>query len=214
MKKHTIRLVLMTIMFLSLTLVCSGHAAPITGLFNTGVDDSNQVLGATAIDSHYRIIASSDSNGPNAYVTTDGNYPFGYWMPNNTSSKWIAPTKDTNAGYEFTYRTTFDLTGFNPTTALINGYGGTDDLGAIYLNGKYVCNINGFGSLTPFAISSGFVSGLNNLDFVVTNSGGGPTGLRVEFATATASPVPLPSALYLLAPGLLGLIGIKRKHLG
>jgi hypothetical protein len=36
----------------------------------------------------------------------------------------------------------------------------------------------------------------------------------IAAATVEANPVPIPSALYLLAPGLLGLVGFKRKYLG
>ena len=39
----------------------------------------------------------------------------------------------------------------------------------------------------PFVINSGFVLGLNTLDFVVNNSFFGPTALRVEM-TSTATP--------------------------
>jgi len=44
----------------------------------------------------------------------------------------------------------------------------------------------------------------------LTPNGNGDFYLHIQAGT----PVPLPSALYLLAPGLLGLIGLKRKYLG
>jgi hypothetical protein len=42
-----------------------------------------------------------------------------------------------------------------------------------------------FSTFTPFTISSGFVQGVNTLDFVWTNASG-PSGLRVEVAGTVA----------------------------
>ncbi|MCX5805717.1 MAG: DUF642 domain-containing protein [Proteobacteria bacterium] len=39
-------------------------------------------------------------------------------------------------------------------------------------------------------------------------------GPAIDLVSVEKAPVPLPSALYLLAPGLFGLVGIKRKYLG
>jgi len=75
----------------------------------------------------------------------------------------------------------------------------------------------GYSSLGPFTLGSGFIAGINTLDFVVNNIGGeitNPTGLRVEFQSATADQVPVPAAIWLLGSGLLGLIGIARRRAG
>jgi hypothetical protein len=77
---------------------------------------------------------------------------------------------------------------------------------ALLLNGSSTGNTappsgNGFSQLTPFSISSGFVSGINTLDFIVENNWPGPTpsGLQVEM-TGTAA-VPEPATLAILAIG-------------
>ena len=60
----------------------------------------------------------------------------------------------------------------------------------------------GFGALTPFTISSGFVAGVNTLDFIVPNVGG-PSGLQVQIS-GTATAVPEPSGFQsALAGGLI-----------
>ena len=57
--------------------------------------------------------------------------PFGPWLPNDANSKWIGPAKADTHGNDGTpanplatsyrYQTTFDLSGLDPTTALITG---------------------------------------------------------------------------------------------
>src|SRR5207249_7296988 len=84
----------------------------------------------------------------------------------------------------YTYRTTFDLTGLNPATAVLNLKWAADDSGVVQLNGAAVpsCAVSGYTTLTGCAISSGFVNGVNTLDFLVTNAGTSPNaiGLRVD----------------------------------
>ena len=73
---------------------------------------------------------------------------------------------------------------------------------------------NGFTAYTAFVIASGFVAGVNTLDFIVHNDyqvGGNPVGLRVEM-TGTASPVPLPAAAWLLLSGLVGFAALGRRR--
>ena len=110
----------------------------------------------------------------------------------------------------FTYQTTFDLSGLDHTTASILGRWATDDQGIdILINGTATGNTSAsFGVFTDFTINSGFIAGVNTLDFVVTN-GHGPTGLRVEITNANAVALDEPYALALLGLGLLGL-GINR----
>jgi len=54
------------------------------------------------------------------------------------------------------------------------------------------------------------------LGIVSSGGGGGKTSVDIGSLNYNyvVNPVPLPSAIFLLAPGLLGLIGIKRKYLG
>lgn len=204
----------------------------IPGLYNTGSTSEGSV------DPHYALTVSADPSST-AYVASS--FP-STWLPNtpppgpsfNSSlvaqipvSKWIAPAANqiTAGAGNYIYQTTFDLTGFSPSTASITGRWAANDMGLdILINGLSTGQTTG-GTFNPFAISTGFISGINTLDFLVLNDpsilGLNPTGLRVEFLSATAlsasgtptSVVPLPAAAWLLGSGLVGLFSFaRRKH--
>ena len=200
---------------LILVLIGSAQAAPIN-IFNTGVDANGDVVaGGTVGDEHYTL--TSDPNGTITGIKTataiSEGYPIGPWLGDNSLSSWIGPNTDNlvGPGGLFTYQTTFDLSGLDHTTASILGRWATDDQGIdILINGTATGNTSAsFGVFTDFTINSGFIAGVNTLDFVVTN-GHGPTGLRVEITNANAVAVDEPYALALLGLGLLGL-GINRN---
>ena len=71
-------------------------------------------------------------------------------------------------------------------------------------------NYTDFQTLNSFSIDSGFVSGINTLDFVVQNLGTqpNPTGLLITDLCGTAEPlnVPEPSAAALVFMGILALM--------
>lgn len=169
----------------------------IPGLYNTGVDDYNTPLSDGETDSHYIIIQSADAKfpGPNAKVILSNEFPMGNWYPNGNKSKWIAPRTDAGKWNEagiYVYRIYFDLTGHDLKSTVIKGGWSTDNDGMdILINGKgtgFATPYEAFGwGLFPFEIKSGFVEGINTLDFVV-NNGFAPTGLRVEFAP-TSKPI-------------------------
>ena len=179
------------------------QAVPITGLFNTGVDDFGVALGAGAADSHYSIVSPAQA----ARVIVDA-IP-GTWLPNTSSRRWIwqnangPPTNTT-----LTIRTTFDLTGLDATTAAISGSWATDNFGTdILINGLSTGNTcSGFSSFCGFTVNSGFVSGVNTLDFVVQDVGF-ISGLLVGSISGTADTVaaPEPATLLLLVLGLAAL---------
>jgi hypothetical protein len=91
----------------------------------------------------------------------------------------------------YVYRTTFTLfAGVNPSSVKLTGFWSGDDTGeALLLNGVVTGNSTPlsaevpFGAANyvpnPFAITSGFRTGENILDFVITDGGLAVTGFRV-----------------------------------
>jgi hypothetical protein len=194
-------------------------ASAIPNLFNTGVDASHNALPGGSVDPHYTLMSSADPSypGPGAIVTSV--IPAGYWAPNADTSVWIAPAADENwpalgtahpAG-QYVYRLPIDLTDFDPSTVTITGVWGVDNEGYMMLNGAQVgVLVTTYNNpLNAFLLNSGFVSGVNYLDFVITNYPGGgsnPTGLRVDRLQGTGTTtvgvgkLPAARAIELLAP--------------
>jgi len=164
---------------------------PIAGIFGTGVDANNALLANGATDPHYILAASADLSapGPDAFVVIDTQFPIPPWLPSGPNSKWIAPMADQSTGNapgSYTYETSFDLTGFDPTQIQLVGQWAVDNGGTdILVNGTSTgITSPGFTSFTPFTLTtiSGLGPGINTLDFVMNNAGGtpNPTGLRVD----------------------------------
>ena len=207
---------------LTIPFVVDSQATSISGLFNTGVDNSNVLLANGATDPHYTLITSADPSfpGPSTFVVNSSAYPLasGPWIADGPNSKWIGPTANpdltaTPAGL-YVYQTTFNLTG-NPSSAVITGEWTSDNNAVIFLNGNNTGITDGsahYGAFSTFTINSGFVAGLNTLDFDVTNApevgGLNPTGLRVEFSGTSA---PEPCVILLLGFGLAGLAAFRKK---
>lgn len=198
------RKMLLSMAVIMLFWTSQASAATIDGFFNTGVDASGYALTNGVTDSHYTIDAASAPYSP--YVV-NGFYPIapdGPWVANSAKSMWISPTLNTEAGAEYVYTTTFSVTGSDAGTALLSIKIAADDDVRVSLNGNLVTTVNGAFSDWHYLTISGFTAGTNTLTFDVINSGGGPTGLRVEA-------VPLPPAAALLAPGLFMLAAMRRR---
>jgi hypothetical protein len=175
-------------------------------IYGTGQADDGSLLANGATDPHYQLLSAPetvDANGP--FVTLENGFPFnGYWIGNRPNSMWISPHANendysggfTDAEGDYTYRTTFDLTGYDPNTAVLRGQlTGDNSLTDVLLNGQDTGisdpNQTLFTTWHPFTLSSGFQSGSNTLDFVIHNIAGtqhNPTGFRVEFTSALANP--------------------------
>ncbi|MDX6446522.1 MAG: hypothetical protein QOH71_3596 [Blastocatellia bacterium] len=156
-------------------------------LFNTGVADNGSLLASGATDPHYVLLNTSPVS-PNAFVLS-ANQIVGY-VANSATSQWLGPDPPGSNGGQggfYTYRTTFNLD-CDPSTAVISGQWSTDNEAEIFLNALptgVTTGASAFGAFPPFVITSGFVSGVNTLDFRVRNrlsSQGArtPTGLHVQ----------------------------------
>ncbi|HEY3455633.1 MAG TPA: PEP-CTERM sorting domain-containing protein [Bryobacteraceae bacterium] len=184
-------------------------------IYGTGMGPGG-VLADGAVDIHYTLSSTDpDFPGPAAFVTNQDALALA-WIADSAISKWISPTAfgtDGHPSVEYDYTTTFDLTGLDASTAILQGMISADDGTTIFLNGNPVSPLFGtYTSSAPFQINSGFVSGLNTLTFAVQNYGGGPTGLNVAISGA-AAPTPEPSSVALLGAGLAFAFTLFRRRL-
>jgi hypothetical protein len=200
----------------------TGLSVQIAGVYNTGVDAFGNVLPLHSIESHYAVSGVASV----AYVVPKATHPvsgFG-WMVAPPGAAWIGPNSTANT-YTFDpdgtyhYTLSFDLTGYNPATARITGSWAADNSSGIWLNGNYTGfgkNEWGFLGLDPFDLTTGFVPGINTLEFRVVNdptgpgSDGNPSGLLVSGITTTV--VPEPSVLALAGLGFAALTLSRRRR--
>jgi hypothetical protein len=180
---------------------------------NTG-SSGGVALPVGQTDPNYSLI-SAPTGVPLTAITTNPNPA---WTPNTATADWISPGSSGGTAWPtgtYDFQTTFSLTGDDPSTAELSGMWATDNSGCIFLNSVNTGDCTGnasFGSLTAFSITSGFVAGVNTLDFMVLNSAPSPVGVIAEVSGTVSSgnptpAVPEPSSLVLAATGLLGLYG-------
>ena len=221
MKRFSVGLLSMA---LTLGAALSAQANAIPGLFNTGVDGAGVSLpDATIGDPHYILLSVPGGTTDLRVRTSAGGFPIPPYIGDSPTSAWVGPNNDSavdGPGGTYDYQTSFDLTGYLAGTASISGGWSSDNDGLkILING--VDSGNASTSFTQFAsgyasftISSGFVPGINTIDFLV-NNGGGPTALRVEMG-GTANPnsqVPEPGSIALLSGlGVAGTFLIRRRR--
>jgi hypothetical protein len=153
------------------------RAAERFALFSTGVG-----LDRGAADPHWQLTEVSTlphfKAQPAVVAIPDGSY-----VPDNRAkAQWISNSKAKDAmpaGCRWTLRTHFDLTGFDPSSARIEGQVSVDNfLVEVRVNGMAVPIPTGnrddflLQKWLPLKIEEGFVSGENTLDIVIEN---GPT---------------------------------------
>lgn len=178
----------------------------IPDLFNTGLAANGTPAGDGANDAHYILSYTAQGTpGMSAIVTLNHSA----WLPNDGASKWISvvnPGTTSINGGGYGYRTTFSLAGFIPSTAQLTFSVAIDNaMTNVFLNGlatgQAFAGFAGFSS--PFTVNSGFVSGVNTLEFGTENQGAGPGAFRaVVSGTAlganTNAPPPLGPVTYYL----------------
>ena len=174
----------------------------LAGVYGTGVAADGTLLAAGAVDPHYTLVTSPDTDapGPDAIVVNDA-WPIqsGVWMLNGPDSKWIgsSATQGTgNAEGDYVYRTTADLTGYDLTRVQLVGGWAVDNSGTdILVNGVGTgFTSGGVGALSAFTITNGLVAGKNTLDCKVSNlpATPNPTALRVDLKAILVNAVATP----------------------
>ncbi|MBI1369592.1 MAG: hypothetical protein GC162_13175 [Planctomycetes bacterium] len=149
-----------------------------------GADDPQWQIAGVSDASEFTLTAAKALARPDvSYVQIDG-----------TEARWIGITPDDGAARTnttYTFRTTFDMTGFDTRTAcLVGKYAADNTVTAIRLNGKAVANIAAsdseqFRRLSALKIATGLVPGVNVIEFDVFNGSdphgaANPMGLIVD----------------------------------
>lgn len=195
----------------------SANAVVVTGLYNTGLGVGGAALGAGdgQQDANYFVTAATlPGVNPGDPTFTYKNVAY---AAENAGSRWISYSGSPFAGVGgFTISTNFDLTGYDPASAVISGDWGVDNDGEIFLNGVTTgitltgSNTANFNVLHAFSITSGFVSGVNTLSFVNFDSGS-PAAVRLDNAVLTANAVPEAATWVMLIAGF-GLTGAVMRR--
>jgi hypothetical protein len=173
----------------------SGYRS-IPDLRDTGTLPEGALAPAYASDSAYRLVAAPAgvSLGPALvmWMPSCSPAPPGCdgtcgWYKNGPYAQWIARSADScnlsSASGVYLYQHSFNMTGLVPATGKIDGWcaSAASGLMQIRLNGVVATNIPAIGSRrTYFAVTNGFVAGMNNLEFILTSSGSDPAALFVE----------------------------------
>ena len=209
--------------FLATFLLMIFAGAPTSNAFtvyNTGVDSAGAKLAPGSTDSHWQVISGPGITSPIQAVVANNQHPSGQYFA-TANSMWVSWTASalgtTNTPY--TYELTFDLTGYDPASAVLSGLWGVDNFGSITLNGlapigtgTFILSgtsFDHFNTTHEFSITGGFVDGVNSLQIQVVDTGN-PSGLNVSALVGMANPVPEPTGLMLMFVGLIAIGSVYR----
>jgi hypothetical protein len=159
-------------------------------LFSTGFNSKGEAVYPGLPDENYFITVSAYSTPPPPPIlaTVTANHP--NWLANDFDSRWIGPVAQGTTSVpqgNYSYRTSFDLMGFDPNSAKITFRVAVDnDLTDVLLNGKSLgIKYSGFTAYSSyFTLTNGFQNGTNTLEFLTSNSGTSPSpaGLKVNIS--------------------------------
>lgn len=168
----------------------TGDPQPLPSVFNSGVGEDGAGLSPGLPDPHYQLVASPYSTPPPPAIpaTVILNHPA--WFANDPLSRWIGPVNPGETAVppgDYTYRTSFPLTGYDPASTSLRLRVAVDNrLTSVRLNGVDAgISYTGFAALSgEFSLTNGFVAGVNTLDFLTVNDGSSPNpaGLRVRLS--------------------------------
>jgi autotransporter-associated beta strand protein len=162
---------------------------------NTGVSANGTLLSGGSSDSHWLIIGGNGITKPTPAVVLTDQLPGNYAQSSDSRWIWANASGVAAFGPPYTFRTTIDLTDFNPSGVTVTGRWGVDNDGYILVNGttpigsgEFILDggikESNFRLFHGFQITGGFVSGINTLDFVAVDLGY-VGGLNVASLVAT-----------------------------
>jgi hypothetical protein len=161
-------------------------------LYDTGLANGGAVLTSGTTDPHYSLVANAAGTGPNAVALTTFD---GVASSTGTTppSEWISFSTGANGA---TGLYDYQLTLTNIPTAeyvTISGQALADDSVTITANGTtvYTSPNPDYVTYAPFTFTFDSTGG-TVLDFIVSNSGGGPTALEVNDLAGSYTAVPEP----------------------
>jgi hypothetical protein len=162
---------------LAMAMAMPAEAAEVL-LLNAGVSASGAKLPISAPDPHWQVVSGPGVAAPAPAVVVNVQHPFGNYFE-TTDSMWVWANAVGGGGGPYTFRLQFDLTGLDPRAVTFSGSWGIDNTGGtIALNGAAPTGTglsliptspNNYNQLHAFSITGGFVSGINSLDFTVTD---------------------------------------------
>lgn len=137
-----------------------------------------------------------------------------------TPARWISFSASASnpGGTPYRFMTTFDLTGYDPMTAVLGYQCGMDNnMNAVRLNGVAVGGVACVYHALSLAqsMTSGFVGGVNTLEFEVSGdqvTDGFIFNTTSFTARKTTTVAPEPSTILLLAAGLVALGATARRR--
>jgi len=150
----------------------------ISGLYNTGVDNSGALLTQGTADPHYTIVSGPVTG--TLYVPV----PNPVWTARTSNSQWISPSAVQSASLPagaYQYRTTFTVMGPPSGASITVSCSADDSISDVRLNGTSVAtNVGAYSTWPSFNITTGFTTGSNTLDFYVSNAGSNSSGLQLQ----------------------------------
>lgn len=197
---------------------------PAIVMYNTGVKDGNNADGTNTrgllgggpgdkINTYWKIEKLNPGGDPLQFQ--DAFYSFnparfnGDFQPTSpqVDSEFIGPVDNGLAVVEpgtYLYATAFDIQGIDAATASFTGLAVADGtIADVRLNGQSLGLKAGPGQALPLAATSGFVAGVNTLEFVVENATPGPSALRVDGLRGTGQKIK-PGPITLFSTGVAG----------
>lgn len=201
---------------------------------STGTNGSGVVLPDGATDPNWIISVAGGAFTP-AVVSYPADQCCGMETVNTTLAKWINnitdPAGPVNDGWNnnpnTVFRRSFDLTGYDLSTVMINGtWRVADGIVGAFLNGHFlfaapqeiagVQQTNNWGADNPFLVALGspyLMDGVNTLEFQTETLNSVYDGLYLNASVVgRVTPTPEPASIALMATGLLVIGGATTRR--